>query len=193
MDEMERRFVETRSELVAEGGRHFIEGLATPFGRFTAIGSLFLEAISPTAFKRSTDTRGSQIPLPLAHKQDERPIGKPVEWEYREDGLYARWELAPGTDDVRQLAADGYITGLSVGFQPEVDDWDHSGAVPKVTRKIARLCEVSLVNVPAVEEARVLCVRSAGIGHPKPLAVESYRRWLEGVKSSPYPASLVTK
>jgi HK97 family phage prohead protease len=62
---------------------------------------------------------------------------------------------------VLALARDGVPLGLSVGFQPVEDRWNNDRSL--VVRVRARLGEVSVVGVPAYEDARVTSVRADGV------------------------------
>jgi hypothetical protein len=74
-----------------------------------------------------------------------------------------------GLDDLEAMheIRDEMILGLSVGFSPEVDDWDFTkeyapelGQLDHVVRKQARLFEVSVVSTPAYVGAQITKVES---------------------------------
>lgn len=157
-----------------------IEGRATPYNTWTPIRNTFLEAIRPGTFKRSIDRRGASIPLLWNHDQA-APVGKALEWRDEPDGLYGVWQMdtrgkgAELYDQVRE----GFVTGLSIGFSPIKNDHDRvQEDPPRITRVEARLGEVSLVTVPAAEEAQVLHVRTRGLEVPAP-RLAAARRYYE--------------
>ena len=162
----EERIFNTRFEVrAADDEERIIEGMAAPYGRWSPIGNLYLERFAVNAFKRSTDRHGTSIALLWQHDADEFPIGKPLEWRHTPDGVFGVWKIAGHKrgDEVYQMARDGFLKGMSVGFTPVRDDTDVSGEVPRVTRVEARLGEVSVVTVPAYEDAQVTRVRTQGI------------------------------
>ncbi len=160
-----------------------IEGCAAPFNEWAPIGGAYLERLTEDTFRRSVSIgQGQRAPLLLAHSRDALPVGKPIGWDIREDGLYGQWQIDLGSDagaEVFRQADEGYLAGLSVGFQPgSEDDIDEAGDVPRVTRGEAALREVSVVPVPAFESAQITLVRTAGLRRVADPRIAQYRKQL---------------
>ena len=159
-----------------------LHGRAVPYNVATNVG-FYLETVAPGAFSKSIREAARGLPLLLWHDNESWPIGRAVEWDEVEGGLDGTWALDDA--DLAQRAArqarDGFLTGLSVGFQPLpggsswefVDDeaWV-AGELDSVTRTEARLLEVSLTPTPAFAGAGVTLVRSLGM----PPEVRAHRR-----------------
>ena len=131
-----------------------------------------METFAVGAFEKSIGEAARALPLLMFHDARTWPIGAARDWDSHGKGLDGVWDLDDSTEAQRaaQLADKGYLTGMSVGFQPirsdydMVEDWapelgpDH---MDKVTRLEARLVEVSLTPTPAYAGAVVDMVRSA--------------------------------
>jgi hypothetical protein len=155
-----------------------LHGRAVPYNEGANIG-WYVEDVAPGAFAKSIMESARALPLLLWHDNRSWPVGRAVEWDEQPDGLYGHWGL-DGSDMAQragQLAADGFLTGLSVGFVPVQSDWTYAedwnpdlGAdhMDRVTRTEARLVETSLTPTPAFAGAGVTLVRSAERpkGHP---------------------------
>ncbi len=165
-DELRTLAMQVRASEEEEG---VIEGLAAPFGTPTPVEGAYLETLTRETFYKSvTMGAGAKAPLLLHHKRGESPVGKVLDWEIRDDGLHGRWVMDLKSErgaEAWRMAKDGFLTGLSVGFQPNSDEdrWDMVGDVHTVVRRDAALREVSLVSVAAYEDAEVTLVRTAGI------------------------------
>jgi HK97 family phage prohead protease len=149
----------------------YLEGRAVPYGTETMVG-WYWEQMAAQVFADSLKSR-SNLPLLLWHNGRTWPVGVAHEWHDRDDGLHGVWRLDSGDDAQRaaRMAADGILTGLSVGFDPRTSKWtytpydewdpDDPATYDRVTRQTARLAEVSLVPAPAYDDAAVTLVRSA--------------------------------
>ena len=162
MSELITRTLEAASFEVREGddGHHLV-GVVAPFAATYDSGT-FIEDFAPSAFDKSIAERGMRIPLLEQHDQGRNPIGMAVEWEKTNDGLVGDFRLARTTrgEEARQLAHDGKVTGLSVGFRPIRNKTEHRDGRQYVTRLEARLDPVGFVTAPAYAEAKVLSVRA---------------------------------
>lgn len=149
----------------------FLEGRAVPYGVETKVG-WYWEQMANHLFERFMTARA--LPLLLWHNGRTWPIGASAEWDSRDDdGLHGVWRLDSSDDAQRaaRQARDGFLTGMSVGFDPHesrwtytpYDEWDPDdpATYDRVTRQSARLVEVSLVPDPAYADAGVTLVRSA--------------------------------
>lgn len=151
-----------------------IEGRAVPYNVRTNIG-WYEEEFAASVFAKSIRESAIALPFLLFHDGRSFPIGVVDEWTEKADGLWGRWRLDTG-DDMAMTAArkarDGFLGGLSVGFQPIRSEWTFAegvGEMDRVLRKEARLLEVSLVSTPAYKDATVTMVRS-GEGRRRPEA-----------------------
>lgn len=162
-----------------------MEGRAVPYDVWEHIG-YYAERIAPGAFDKSIRESARALPLMLWHDARQWPIGKAVEWRSEKDGLYGVWELdeSPAAQQAGRLARDGFLDGLSVGFQPmpnrsdwEWADLDDPESVDRVTRNEARLFEVSLVPYPAYADAGVTLVRTGEARRRAEAALPKLRGW----------------
>jgi hypothetical protein len=132
--------------LKADLGKRKIRGQAVPWG---------VEATVSTGQKvrfeaGSVDLDGTPVVL---HHDESQPIGKVIDSTSTDAGLdvVASISAVSGGDEALVLAADGVVTGWSVGVEPtEFDDVD---GVMVVTASTAR--HLALVTTPAFDSARV--------------------------------------
>lgn len=151
---------------LADSDARTIIGVAVPYNDPTPIyehGRLFTETIQHGAFADSIAKRGNRIPILLHHDARALPIGKPTALRDTADALIveARISRTAAGDDALELVRDGVLDGLSIGFSVPTggDVWSADGGQRQIER--ARLHEVSLVNFPAYDNARVTAVRAA--------------------------------
>lgn len=175
----------------------FLEGIAVPYDTWTDVG-WYMEQVARGAFRKSIREAAKRLPLLLWHDNRTFPIGVSHEWRDEDEHLGCVWKI--DTEDAMAVEAarkarDGYLSGLSVGFAPIMDldtegrdrnnprELDDNG-VMWVTRKQARLLEVSLTPTPAYAGAKVQLVRSRdrGEGPRRSVEVHAWRKYLEGVK-----------
>ena len=85
-----------------------------------------------------------------------------VRWEKSSEGLIGEFKLAstPRGEEARTLAADGMVTGLSVGFIPVRNKTTTVNGRQNIQRLEAKLDHVGLVTSAAYTEAKVLAVRA---------------------------------
>lgn len=143
----------------------------TEKGAFAGYGSVYdvidfyNEKIAPGAFGeslRSWESKGRLPPVLWQHDQ-RQPVGPFTKMVEDTKGLYVEGQLL--IDDVakaseaRALMKAGAISGLSVGIDVVVDEFDRESGI--VTLKQCDLWEVSIVTFPANEAARIDAVKSA--------------------------------
>lgn len=129
-----------------------IEGFAATYGNQDHGGDIIL----PGAFTKTLRGRKS-LPMLLFHDQ-RRPVGVWSEFEDSARGLKMRGRISTGTTDgqqAHQLAKDGALGGLSIGYQTIKD---------RYTDKARELVEVglhetSLVAIPMNEKAVITAVK----------------------------------
>lgn len=196
--------LEFRDVDATESGE-FLEGRAVPYNRWADIG-WFRERFLPGSFTKSIREAARKLPLLLWHDNRTFPIGVSHEWRDNEAGLDVVWKL--DTEDPRAVQAarqarEGMLTGLSIGFAPieklgknargetvdlnNVLDIDDMGLM-SITRKEARLLEVSLTPTPAYAGAQVSLVRSrslhqgAASGRRRSAELDAWQRYLQQIR-----------
>ena len=106
------------------------------------------------------------IPLTPQHNQDVWPIGRSVEAEDRDEGLWMRFELAPtpAGREAATLIDEGFIHGLSVemmnGLRERAMEVD--GEMVYVVES-ANIQGVGLVGVAAYPDAKITDMRSLSV------------------------------
>ena len=155
-----------RADLAADTEGRVISGVAVPWDSPTMIaerGRVFEERFAPGAFDDSIAKRGDRIPILLMHDDRALPVGKAVGFKNDRNGQVLEARISDTTDgnDALTLVRDGVLSGLSVGFSvPEGgDSWSADYTQRTVNR--ATLHEVSIVNFPAYDDARISSVRAA--------------------------------
>ena len=136
-----------------QDGSATIEGRAVPYGETIDLGGVFETfapgSVDPVALRRK--------PILWQHDTKE-PIGRIDGARNEPDGLYVRAKLFPtarGADAIR-LLREGVVSGLSIGFRADVDEWDGN----HVTRKKVDTAEVSIATIPAYAGAGITSVRN---------------------------------
>ena len=99
-----------------------------------------------------------------AHRYDELPLGKVIELSVTESGLEAEIVFAdesanPKAQQVKELVDQGILNAVSVGFIPK----ERSGNI--ITS--AELLEISIVPVPANQDALALAYKEMDLGLKK--------------------------
>lgn len=170
---------------VVGGVRKYLEGRAVPYNTPTDIG-WFTEVMAAGVFSKSIREAAKSLPLLLFHdsRSLDTIIGLAEKWTEEADGLWGVWKLdaADKAQRAAQMAEDGLLGFLSVGFQPIrsetiYDDQDRA----TVTRLEARLLEVSLTPTPAFQAATVSKVRSAEISLHEHVSGRKLAGWAEWV------------
>lgn len=180
--------LELRETEASESGR-YLEGRAVPYGVWQDVG-WYMEMIRKGAFAKSIREAARKLPLLLFHDGRSFPVGVSERWTETDDGLDVVWRLdtADRAQEAARLAAEGMLTGLSVGFlgiQAE-RSYDEDSGMSWVERTEARLMEVSLTPTPAYAGAKVSLVRSREphvnrpAGEPRRSAeLSALREWLD--------------
>lgn len=167
----------------------WLEGRAVPYGEWTDVG-WFMEQMSRGVFGKSIKEAARGLPLLLWHDNRSFPIGVSERWTETDGGLDGVWRIDTGDElavEGARKAAEGMLTGMSVGFapMPETDTLsiDDDGLV-WITRNEARLLETSLTPTPAYAGAQVSLVRSRQgreqtAGKRRSAELDSWRNYLE--------------
>lgn len=151
-------------------GYTLLRGRAVPYNVDTDIG-WFLEQFAAGSLAKSIQEAARALPLLLFHDNRSWPIGVVDAWDDHKSALDGTWRLDQSDPAQRaaQLADDGMLTGMSIGFQPirsqwtYVEDWNPDlgpGHKDRVVRQEARLLEVSVVSTPAYKDAAIEWVRT---------------------------------
>lgn len=155
-----------RADVTIDDTGRTITGIAVPYDSPTQIaerGQVFTERFAPGAFDASIAKRGDRIPILLMHDDRALPVGRPTGFRSTPDGLQMDARISDTTDgnDALTLVRDGVLSGLSVGFSVPDGGETWSGNERTITR--AQLHEVSIVNFPAYDDARIASVRAASV------------------------------
>lgn len=147
---MEQRSFEIRE---SDLEKREVLGRAVPFNEDTNIGGGYLERFVQGAVDTTADVK-----LFRDHKEI---IGKVINMEEREDGLWIRAKISQTVlgNETLELVKDGAIRSFSVGFIPLKDEKQNK----TIIRTKVDLKEVSLVAFPAYENASVVEVRETNI------------------------------
>jgi HK97 family phage prohead protease len=163
-----------------------IHGRAVPYKAW-ALRGYFLLSMAEGCFDKSIQESGQALPLLLFHDAESFPIGKAAQWESRPDGLWGTWDLTNDAKAQRaaQLARDGVLTGLSVSWQPVLQDWeiqdpaawnpDDTSTMDRCTLKEGRLIETSLTPIPNFVDAGVASV--AAQQQPPRSQLDRWKDW----------------
>lgn len=151
------QFYKTFRDLEANDNGH-ISGYASAFNLFDSYG----DTIVSTAYDKVLAE--NQIPLMFFnHDRYDVPIGKWTALSKDDKGLKVE-----GVLDLNQEKAQsvynaikfGSITGLSVGMSVLNDNYESIDDGHQRIKEVDKLYEISIVNFPADESARILTVKS---------------------------------
>lgn len=152
LDVCNLKFVESGVDQVSNG---LFEGYASTFSNIDSFGDTIMKG----AFEETIKDR--EYPVMMLYQHSE-PIGKWLEMEEDDTGLYVRGELTPNhqrASDVYASMKHGAISGLSIGFRIPAGGAE---AIEGGGRRInnVKLEEVSVVGFPADQTARVSTVKA---------------------------------
>lgn len=117
--------------------------------------------IIPTGSIKYTDFLKNPILL-YQHKHDE-PIGKIEEIEQKENGLWIKAFVSSTAEKAITLIKEGILKTFSIGFR--VLDYDYNEAIDAWILKENDLYEVSVVSIPANQDAIFSMAKSFGEEH----------------------------
>jgi len=166
-----------------------VVGRAAPYNTWTVRG-YYLLSLAAGCFDKSIKEAGRNLPLLLWHDATSFPIGHNTKWQSKPDGLWGEWSLDDGPDAQRaaRLAQAGALTGLSVAWQPLLNDWqisdlqdwtvEDASTLDRCTLLEGRLVETSMLPTPQWEEAHVTLVASQRkTPDPARPALDRWRAW----------------
>lgn len=129
-----------------DNGELFIEGWAN-----RAVVDRGNEIIKKEAWKLDNYKKN---PMMLFNHDKDKPIGKVLECEPMEGGLWVKGKISKSKDPlvsyVRDLVSEGILSTFSVGFDGQDEQKDESGAIDI---KSAELFEVSIVTLPMNQDS----------------------------------------
>jgi HK97 family phage prohead protease len=138
-------------------------------GTFEGYGSVFgvvdsyQEVVSPGAFAESLAelaAKARKIPILWQHRNDQ-PIGVYLDVHEDDTGLFVKGQLLIGdvaqATEAHALIKAGAVTGLSIGYWVRESSFDEKTGIRTLTK--LDLVEVSLVTMPANDDARVEAVK----------------------------------
>lgn len=167
-----------------------ISGRAVPYSAWADRG-WFLLSMAQGCFDKSIKEAATALPLMLFHDYESFPIAKASKWRSDADGLWGEWDLDedPRAQRAAQQARDGYLTGLSVGWEPILNEWEVSDpeewslddrtTLDRCTLKEGRLVEVSLTPVPNFVDATVAMV--AHRREPQRRSLDEWKAWRDSL------------
>ena len=169
----------TPVDIEIRGDGRTLVGIVAPFdspARIFDRDGRYTETIDRHAFDRTIRERGpGKVKLLCQHDAKSLPIGRAVTLRPESKGLYGELKVSATDmgDQVLTPVRDGALDGLSIGFKPIRDRWSPDRSLRHLLE--VRLDEISVVNFPAYESARVEAVRSEAT----PNLLAARRRLLE--------------
>lgn len=158
-----RKYIERPFEVKSVKADGTIEGYASVFGEIDS----YRDVVVPGAFTKSLQQRyrdKGRKGIPMLDQHDTRtPVGLwPIE-SVQEDshGLRVVGQLNMRVQKAVEnhaLAEQGALSGLSIGYTTELDEWDDAGQI-RILREVD-LWEISMVTFPAGDSARISSVKS---------------------------------
>jgi len=145
-----------------DGGkpRRIVAGQALPYNKVARVNGGQLVKFLPG----SVNAAGA----PVVRDHDyTRPVGVVVDASDTEHGhnVAARLSATAGGDESLTLAADGVLTGWSVGASADEYSWDNDGAEPVLVVSAATVRELSLLVNPAFGADSQVTDVAANAGH----------------------------
>ena len=177
-------------ELKFDGeGRRF-KGYASTFNG----NDSYDDTILPGAYAKTIAEHG--MPKMFWGHDWDIPIGKWLSAVEDEKGLLVEGEFTPGNsqaDAVMAAMKHGTVNGLSIGFRLAEGDYERKKDGGRIIKNVTKLYEISVVNFPADEDARISEVRSEEVDELKTIRdFENFLRDLGGFSKS-VATSIVAK
>ncbi len=134
-----------------------VEGYASVFNQIDSYG----DTVLPTAYDKVLSEKQSPIMF-FNHDRLDIPIGKWTSLVKDDVGLKVTGELDLNQEKAQKVfnaIKFGSITGLSVGMTVNDDNYEKSGS-NWIIKEVEKLYEISIVNFPADDYARILSCKS---------------------------------
>jgi len=116
------------------------------------------DRILPTAWTRGGLRNYEINPILLFNHDYDRPIGKVIEMSTDKRGLRIKGVISKSAGEIYDLVKEGVLSTFSVGFL--VKDADYDKSADGLIVKDAELLEVSVVSVPANQDATFSLAKS---------------------------------
>lgn len=147
-------------KLYHEDEERKFSGYASTFGNEDRVGDVVLEG----AFAKSLDQHKNEgtMPAMLFHHDLKRPIGKWTGISEDSKGLKVEGSLTSGvrdSDEAYALLKDGALNSMSIGYRVKKEHYDRDKKVNQLAE--IDLHEISLVTIPANQEATVSAVKDS--------------------------------
>ena len=169
-----------------EGGRRF-KGYASTFNGNDSYG----DTILPGAYQK---TIAENMPKMFWGHDWDIPIGKWLSAVEDEKGLLVEGEFTPGNaqaEAVMSAMKHGTVDGLSIGFRLAEGDYESKKDGGRIIKNVSKLYEISVVNFPADDDARVSEVRSEDVDNLKSIRdFEDFLRAAGGFSKSAAPPTV---
>lgn len=169
-------------------------------GAFSGYGSVFgnvdsyNEVVAPGAFEKSLSdlaSKGRSLPVLWQHRTDE-PIGSWTSLKEDDHGLFGDGELWLDDAPYARIAYRGMkaqaITGLSIGYYVLDDSYNEKTRIRTLNE--LELVEVSIVTVPANDEARVDLIKSK-LSHGDMPSIKEFEQLLREAGFSKTQAAVI--
>lgn len=177
-------------ELRFEGNTRKFRGYASTFNGNDSYG----DTILPGAYLKTLADNG--MPKMFFAHDWGLPVGKWLSAVEDEKGLLVEGELTPGnpqSDAILAAMKHGTVDGLSIGFRLSEGDYERKKDGGRIIKNVSKLYEISVVNFPADEDARVSEVRSEDVDNLKSIRdFENFLRDAGGFSKS-VATSIVAK
>ena len=154
LDRCNLKFGETGVDAVTNG---LFEGYASTFGNIDSFGDTIMKG----AFTETIVDRDYPIVM-LAGHSSRTAVGKWLDMQEDDTGLYVWGEMTPGNTDSSNTYASmkhGAISGLSIGFNIATGGAEEIEGGGRRINKV-KLEEISIVAFPADSAARVAVVKN---------------------------------
>lgn len=158
-----RKRIERPFEIKKIEDSGWFEGYASVFGELDS----YRDVVVAGAFEESLETRyraKGRKGVPMLDQHEARtPVGLfPIESVVEDAkglkvGGQINMEVQRGREN-HALAKQGALSGLSIGYTTQIDEWDASGSI-RILRQVD-LWEISMVTFPAGDTARITSVKS---------------------------------
>ncbi|MGB3359873.1 MAG: HK97 family phage prohead protease [Rhodococcus qingshengii] len=151
-------------EIRSSGDGRTVHGIVVPFDSPSDIRDYdgeYTETFKRGTFARSIAEAGYRVKLLAQHNRQTMPLGRAMSLREDAAGLYGEFRVSAtqAGDEVLELIRDGALDSFSVGFTPIRETWNRNKT--ERTHYEAKLNEVSVVNFPAYESAKIAGIRAA--------------------------------
>lgn len=157
---MKVKFIERPFELKSIEDNGTFTGYGSIFGEIDSYRDVVHKGAFAESLKDDFSAKNRLVPMLYQHSSRD-PIGVYREVKEDDTGLFVRGEINLDVQrgkETHSLMKQGALSGLSIGYNPELEDWDTDNKVNNL-RKV-RLWEISPVTFPAGDSARVSLVKS---------------------------------